>query len=167
MRRFVSVFVVVTVVAALVPGGAFAAAGRARQQDGTLTGVAQGTDKAPLANYTVRIRRVDDGALAGSTTTNQAGEFTFTGLSQGNYVVEIVDAAGRVVGMSPSLSVAAGSAVSVNVSASAAGALTAGGNGGFSLFGLGPMASVTVLGAAGAIAVAGVVATRDDASPSR
>ena len=47
------------------------------------------------------------------------------------------------------------------------GALSAAGKGGFSLFGLGKLASVAVIGAGGALAVAGVVATRDDASPSR
>ena len=162
MRRFISVVVVLVMVAAAVPAGAWAAVKSAKQADGTLTGVAVGADKAPLPGYTVRVRRVDDGSLAGSTTTNQAGEYTFTGLTPGNYVVEIVDPAGRIAGMSPSISVAAGATVSVNVGASAAGALASGGKGGFSLFGLGKLASITVLGAAGAVAVAGVVATRNE-----
>lgn len=161
MRRLLSGFVAAAMLAACVPAAAFGAVQGAQPQQGTISGVAVGADKAPLPNYTVRIRRVDNGSLAGSTTTSQAGEYTFAGLAPGNYVVEIADAAGRIVGMSPSISVAAGASVSVNVSASAAGALAAGGKGGFSLFGMGPLASVAVLGAAGAVAVTAVVATRE------
>jgi Carboxypeptidase regulatory-like domain len=164
MRRFVSIGLMVMLVASLVPGRAFAGV---KAEGGTLTGVARAADNAPLPNYTVRVRRADDGGLAATTTTNQAGEFTFTGLPQGSYIVEIADAAGKVVGMSPAVAVAAGGSVSVTVGATAAGALTAGSGGGVSLFGLGKLASVTVIGAAGAIAVAAVVATREDASPSR
>jgi hypothetical protein len=75
--------------------------------------------------------------------------------------VEIVDAAGKVVGLSPSISVAAGATVTVTVGASAAGALAAATGGGLSLLGLGPLASVAVAGAASAAAVTAVVATRD------
>ena len=167
MRRPVALCVVMLMVSAAFPAGAFGAVNASKQPGATLTGVARGADKAPLPNYTVRVRRVDDGALAGSTTTNQAGEFTFTGLGPGNYVVEIVNAAGKVVGMSPSLAVPAGATLTIGVSASAAGALTAATGSGFSLFGLGQLASVAVIGAAGATAVAAVVATRQDASPSR
>jgi hypothetical protein len=54
--------------------------------------------------------------------------------------------------------------VTVNATAAAIAKAKAGG---FSLFGLGPTASVAVIGAATAAAVTAVVATRDDASPSR
>ncbi|HEX5475283.1 MAG TPA: carboxypeptidase-like regulatory domain-containing protein [Vicinamibacterales bacterium] len=138
-----------------------------QQPQGSVNGVAQGADRAPLRNYTVRIRNVSNGDLAGSTTSDAAGQFSFTGLQPGNYVVEVVDAGGRVVGLSPSLSVAAGAAVNVTVGASAVGALTAATGSGFSLFGLGEVASVAVVGAAGAAAVTAVVATHNPASPSR
>ncbi len=73
------------------------------QGQGTLNGVAQSADKAPLPNYRVHVRNANTGELAGSTTSNQAGQFTFASLQPGNYVVEIVDAAGKVVGLSPSI----------------------------------------------------------------
>jgi hypothetical protein len=131
------------------------------QQGGALNGVAQSADKAPLPNYRVHVRNANTGGLAGSTTSNQAGRFAFDGLQPGNYVVEIVDAAGKVVGLSPSIGVAAGSVVTVTVGATAAGAIAASSGGGVSLLGLGPLASVAVAGAASAAAVTAVVATRD------
>jgi hypothetical protein len=131
------------------------------QGQGALNGVAQSADRAPLPNFRVHVRNANTGELAGSTTSNQAGQFSFGALQPGNYVVEIVDAAGKVVGLSPSLSVAAGSTVTVTVGATAAGALAAASGGGLSLLGLGPLASVAVAGAASAAAVTAVVATRD------
>jgi hypothetical protein len=131
------------------------------QSPGALNGVAQGADKAPLADFRVHVRNANTGELAGSTTSNQAGQFAFSTLQPGNYVVEIVDASGKVVGLSPSMTVAAGSTVTVTVGATAAGALAAASGGGLSLLGLGPLASVAVAGAASAAAVTAVVATRD------
>jgi len=131
------------------------------QGQGALNGVAQTAERAPLPNFRVHVRNANTGELVGSTTSNQAGQFGFGALQPGNYVVEIVDASGKVVGLSPSLTVAAGSTVTVTVGASAAGALAAASGGGLSLLGLGPLASVAVAGAASAAAVTAVVATRE------
>lgn len=150
MRKSFAVLVMVAVAAVPV---------LARGQ-GALGGVAQSADRAPLSNFRVQVRNANTGELAGSTTSNQAGQFSFTSLQPGSYVVEIVDANGKVVGLSASLPVAAGSTVTVTVGATAAGALAAGG-GGLSLQGLGPLASVAVAGAASGAAVTAVVATRD------
>jgi len=68
--------------------------------------------------------------------------------------------------MSAPITATAGAVQSVSIVAVAGGVLT-GSGGGFSLFGLGPVTSVAVLGAAGAAAVTAVVATTPDASPSR
>jgi hypothetical protein len=133
----------------------------AQQGTGSMNGVAQGADKAPLRNYTVQVRNVQTGQLAGSTTSSQTGQFVFSSLQPGSYAVEIVDAAGKVVGLSSSVTVTAGATVTVAVSATAAGAIAAAAGGGFSLLGLGPLASVAVAGGASALAVTAVVATRD------
>ena len=69
--------------------------------------------------------------------------------------------------MSPPVSLGAARSVALSVVATAPGAVAAGTSAGFSLFGLGPVSSVAVLGAAGAAAVTAVVATKQDASPSR
>ena len=129
------------------------------QDGGALNGFAQNADKAPLPNFRVHVRNANTGELSGSTTSNQAGQFSFGALKPGNYVVEIVDAAGKVVGLSPSIAVGAGATVTVTVGATAASALAAGTGGGLSLLGLGPLASVAVAGAAGAVTA--VIATRD------
>jgi len=152
-KNFAAVLVTVLVVPGSMP--VFA------QGQGAVSGVAQSADKAPLPNFRVHVRNANTGALSGSTMSNQAGQFSFSGLQPGNYVVEIVDAAGKVVGLSPSLSVAAGSTVTVTVGATAAGALAAASGGGLSLLGLGSLASVAVAVAASAAAVTAVVATRE------
>ena len=83
------------------------------------------------------------------------------------YIVELADASGNVLGMSAPFTLGAVKIATVSVVAVAPGAVTTGAGAGFSLFGLGPVSSVAVLGAAGAAAVTAVVATRQDASPSR
>jgi Carboxypeptidase regulatory-like domain len=172
MRRVLALGIVVAVTLIGMPVGASAAtkaaAARHGEGTGTLTGVARGADRAPLSNYTVRVRNVADGQISGTTLTSGGGEFSFTGLPAGNYVVEVVDASGQVVGLSPTLAVTEGGAMTVSINASAGGALTAAGHsGGFSLFGLGTLGSVAVLTAAGVAGLTAVVATRGDASPSR
>jgi hypothetical protein len=74
------------------------------QGTGQIGGVAKGSDQAPLGGTRVQLRNVSNGQLAGTTTTNNLGEFLFTGLNPGNYVVEVVDAAGRIIATSASLS---------------------------------------------------------------
>ena len=93
---------------------------------------------------------------------------TFTSLQPGNYVVEIVDAAGKVVGLSSMVAVTAGSTVAVTVTASTVGSIAAATGGGFGLLGLGTVASVAVIGAAGAAtALVAVQSTNNNASPSK
>jgi hypothetical protein len=96
-KSFAAVLVTILVVPGSMP--VFA------QGQGAVNGVAPECDKAPLPNYRVHVRNANTGELTGSTTSNQAGQFSFSGLQPGNYVVEIVDAAGKVVGLSPSLTV--------------------------------------------------------------
>src|SRR5512138_1444255 len=120
MRRLIAVLLCVALSLYATP--LFAAAGaKARQgQTGNVNGTAQNAQGQNLANYTVRIRNADTGALAGSTTSGATGQFTFTGLSPANYVVEIVDAAGNIIGTSASLAVTAGANLTITVGASMA-----------------------------------------------
>lgn len=112
----------------------------------------------PASDFSVQLRNASTGELSGSTRSHQAGQFSFASLQPGNHVVEIADAAGKVVGSSPSVPVAAGSVVTVTVGATAAGAL-AGERGDVGLRELGPLASVAIGGAASGPAVATVIAT--------
>jgi len=167
MRKLISSALVVAMAVLGAPLSAAAAVKSPAQQGGTLKGTAQGADKQPLPNYTVQVRNVANGQIAGTTTSTSAGSFSFGGLQAGNYVIEVVDAAGKVVGLSSSVAVAAGATVTVAVTATAAGAIAAAAGGGAGLFGLGPLATVGILTAAGVAVVAGVVVAKNDASPSK
>lgn len=68
----------------------------------------------PGGPVTVQLRNVDTGALARTMPNSAKGELAFAGLPVGTYVVEIVDTTGKIVGTSPSLSVAAGGAFFVS-----------------------------------------------------
>ena len=103
-----------------------AAAGQAAAA-GSLSGTASSSSGQVMANTVVQLRNLATGQLAGSTTSNVAGQFSFIGLNPGNYAVEVVNAAGQIVGTSASVAVSAGAAVTgVSVTASAAVAATAG-----------------------------------------
>jgi hypothetical protein len=136
------------------------------QSGGTMTGVARGNHLQSLASVNVQLRNLDTGAVAGTTTTTEAGTFTFPQLPAGNYIAEVVDAAGKVLGVGAPVFLPAGGTATTSVIALAfgTGASTASG---FSFLGMGPVTTMTILGAAAAASVSAVVATRPDASPSR
>jgi hypothetical protein len=119
------------------------AAGRALQGGkGQISGVATLEGK-PIPNVKVQLRNVDSGQLVGNTNANGAGEFSFTGLPEGNYVVETVSSNGIILGRS-AVAITAATLVVANLSigASAAAVAAAGG-------------SAAVLGGTAAIAAAG------------
>lgn len=116
------------------------AAGRAFQA-GQISGVATLEGK-PIPNVRVRLRNVDSDQLVGDMTANGAGEFAFTGLPAGNYVVETVSGNGTLLGTSAvALTAATMIVANLSVGASAAAVAAAGG-------------TAAVLG--GSIAAAGV-----------
>ena len=162
MRKFLS-GVLVAALAASVSAQAAGTEG----EPVTLTGTAYRTNLQPLPGVEVQLRSLRTGSLVASTSSSPAGEFSFKSIQPGSYVVEIVNASGRLLGMSPPLTLGSASTVKVSVVAVAEGAAAASGGAGFSLLGLGPVTSLAVVGAANVAAVSAVVATRPDASPSR
>lgn len=163
MRRFLS-----TVLVAVMTMGSTSFGVLAAQQDSiTLTGRAFTANLQQLPDARVQIRDLKTGQVVNSTTSNATGEFSFENLKPSDYIVELADAAGNVQGMSAPFTLGAARAARVSVVSVGSGVVTAGKTAGFSLFGLGPVSSVAVLGAAGAAAVTAVVANRQDASPSR
>lgn len=153
MRKVFALLVSVAMIVAAVPAGA------AVRQDapGGVQGTARDAQQQALSNHTVQIRNVQTGQLAASGTTNAAGQFTFSGLTPGSYVVEVVNAAGEIIGTTAPFSVAAGTMATVAVTASAAGALAAAGGAGFGIFGLGTAASAAIIGGVAVGVTAGVV----------
>jgi hypothetical protein len=131
----------------------------------SITGSARGPVAHAAANSTVHLRNVANGQVTATTTANAWGQFSFVGLQAGHYVVEVVNAAGAVIGTSTPVTLAAGAVVTgIGVSAAGAAAASAAGIGAF----LGSTVGIASVAAAG-VAVAGVTvaATRPDASPSR
>lgn len=173
MRRVLSIALGFAMTASAVPSAAPLPAGRAAQQTPAATGSIHGkaTDSTgqPMPNYTVQLRNLADGHLAGTTTANAAGGFSFDGLPAGTYVVEVVNPAGAIVGSTAAIPVSAGAAVSVSVAATAAGAMVsaapgaAAASGGMST----AMIVTAVAATAGVVGAVAVAKHKKDASPSR
>src|SRR3954471_22781246 len=99
-------------IALSLPASLVAAAGRVAQSPAaSLAGTATTANGAILANVTVQLRDLATGEVAGTTTSSDKGEFSFTVLNPGDYVVEIVDASGQVIGTSGAVTLAAGATV--------------------------------------------------------
>lgn len=154
---------VVMAVVLLVATSAFAA-----QDPGSIAGVATNANKVVLSGVKVQLRNVESGQLVGTTQSATNGAFSFTGLNPGNFVIEIVNEAGQVIGVSSSMAVAAGGVITgVTVAASAAGAVAAAAAaGGLASF-FTSTGGILVLAGVGAAATAGVIAAANTASPSR
>jgi len=167
MKRALSVVLALAIVLAYQPLPL--AAG---QNTGEISGTAMSAGK-PLANTTVRLRNVDNGQLVGTQRTNEKGEYRFTGLAAGTYVVEIVSDRGALMGTSArvSLTSAAMAQKGVTVTASAAAAAGGGaaatgmtaGAGGF----FGSTAGIITIAAIAAGITIAAIAAQDDGSPSR
>jgi hypothetical protein len=168
---FVLALILVVTVAALpvrVTASPRAGGDQTAPQAGSVSGVARGSDQSLLANQRVQLRNLENGQVASSTTSGPAGTFSFPSLAPGNYVVELVDEAGKVVGISSSVSVAPAVAASVTVTASATGAVAAAAAGGAGILGLGSLTSIAVISAAAITGTAvAYKAISPDASPSR
>jgi hypothetical protein len=138
-----------------------------RANQATISGVAVTPTGQPLSTMTVQARNLLNGRVSGSVPVAANGRFSIGGLDPASYVVEVVDATGQVVGTSSFVSAAAGSTVSVTITAvsgtlSAVGAATG-------LAATLTTAAESVKYAAAAAGVAGMVAPVDvrTASPSR
>jgi len=143
-------------------------AASAGQGTGKISGIARNAQDQVLPSVKVQLRNVDTGQLVATSRAGTDGKFEFTGLNPGTYVVEIVDDAGRIVGLSPATALAAGGAITgLLVSASAAGALAgaaaAGGAGAF----FASTGGILLLVGIGAGVTAAVIAATHEASPSR
>lgn len=73
------------------------AAGRQDQGPGVLGGTAKHEAKKPCTDYTVRARLVSDRTVAQTVPLDSQCNFTLSGLSLTNQLVELVDKNGKVV----------------------------------------------------------------------
>jgi len=63
----------------------------------TVTGTARKEAKRPYTNYIVRARQVDTGQISASVPLDSSANFTFTNMTPAAYLMELVNAQGRVV----------------------------------------------------------------------
>ena len=87
-----------------------ARAGRPLTVVGTTTviGWAREADNAPVRGARLQLRNVVTGYVEAMAVADEAGEFTFEGFEGGTYVVELVDAGDRVLGVGQVFNVAPG-----------------------------------------------------------
>lgn len=178
ITRLLAATLVLAIPTSLQPLRVYAAA---RQNVGQISGKAVVEGK-PLPNVTVRLRNVDTGQVTGEMTSNSLGEFNFTGLPGGNYVVETVaPKTGAVVSTSARISLTPGSmtasglTVSTSAAAAASAGLTTGAVGAGAAAGAaagGTAFFATTAGIITAVAIAGgvtavIIAANNDASASR
>src|SRR5690349_11791637 len=123
MRRFLSTVLVTVMTMAGAPLGVMAA----QQESIGLRGRAFTSNLHELPDARVQLRDLKTGQLVNSTTSNATGEFSFENLKPGDYIVELADASGHVLGTSPAFTLGAAKSVSVSVVAAGAGAVTAAG----------------------------------------
>jgi hypothetical protein len=71
-------------------------------------------DSSPIPNATLRLRNVVTGRVEQSVTSDEEGEFTFSDLEGGTYLVEYVDS-GKVLAVGSIFSIAPGETVSTFV----------------------------------------------------
>ena len=102
--RTVTALALVAALAGLVAAAAFAAP----QGPGDVTGSVRDANDRPVRNVPVRLLDLDSVMVVKTTTTTSEGAFAFTGVAPGNYVVEVVDATGKILGTSGAVLVAAG-----------------------------------------------------------
>ena len=178
MYRSTAVIVVAALLAAVPVGAAAQVAGSAPRvmsagvraanpAQASIGGRVVTSNGQVLVNTGVRARNMLSGTIAGSTSTAAGGQFSIVGLNPGNYVLELVDASGQVIGTSPFIFAPAGTTVSTTVTATS-GAASANRDRGFAAT-LTSTALESVKYAAAAAGVAGMVTPANvaTASPSR
>jgi hypothetical protein len=89
----------------------FAAGAAQAPVNSSMSGSVKTMSGRSIANATVRLRDLETGQLAGTTTSDAAGQFSFPGLAAGSFTVEIVNASGEIIGSSAPISVEPGQAI--------------------------------------------------------
>ena len=153
MKRFATLLLVFAL-------GAAVSAGPAPQASGKVGGTVRDAQGQPLPNAKLQLRNVDTGQVVARARAAGNAAYEFTAVPPGHYIVEIVDDADRVIGLSAASAVTAGRAVTGLIAPLPA--TTAAGGAFFA-----STAGILLLVGLGAGVTAGVIAATNDASPSR
>jgi hypothetical protein len=125
-----------------------------------------------LARATVRLRNMGTGLTSGGALS-ATGDFSFSGLRAGTYVVEVGNAAGQVIGTSrvipltPVKMIATGIGVTAAADAESAAIGQAGAGSPAGTFFTSTLGIVVIAAVAAGVAVGVYEATKSEASPSR
>jgi len=92
-RQTTALALAMTFAAALVAQPAMLLA----QGAGNISGTANREAKKPYTDYSVRARHVQLGSIAATIPLDPQGHFALNGIDPANYLVELVDAKGKVV----------------------------------------------------------------------
>jgi len=123
VRPVALVFRLAVVVCLLVSGGT-TVAGRATDPPGragslsnrpSVRGVGWNNDNSPLPAAKVRLRNLETGRVEGSTVTTEIGQFIFSDIVGGAYVVELVGESGSVMAVGQGFRVETGETVATFV----------------------------------------------------
>lgn len=74
-----------------------ASTGMMAQQTGQISGTAKDEAKSPYTDYSVRVREMSQGQIAGTSPLDNTGAFNIQNLSSANYLVELLNEDGKVV----------------------------------------------------------------------
>ena len=156
LQRVLAVVLSFTIVLGAAPIASAAATA------GQISGIASGEQ---VAGQVARLRNLDLGQVAAVTTTSASGAFAFSGISEGNYIVELVSN-GSVVGTSVPVTLTSKNMTVQNLMLSASAAPPAflgslGGSFWTSTFGMITVAAI------GAGLTTAIVVTKNDASSSK
>jgi len=77
----------------------------------SIRGNAWTADNKPIASASLRLRNVKTGKLEAVTRANEAGQFSFSDMAGGSYLVELVSETGGVLAVGQLLSIAPGETV--------------------------------------------------------
>ena len=107
----------------LLGAGSLTASGRAPGTAGRpsaapstfVRGVAWNSDNSPLPAAKVRLRNLHTGRVDATAVTTEIGQFTFTGLEGGAYVIELVADSGSVMAVGQSFRVELGETIATFV----------------------------------------------------
>ena len=155
--------VILLAVALSLPASSRVVTAAAQTEVASIAGTATSSSGETLLNVGVQLRDLKTGTVSRTTKSSSTGTFSFPAVDPGNYAVEVLNAAGRVVGTSAAIPVTGGAAVTgvtvrtVSAAIASSVARTAG-----------TRTIMAVTSAAAAAGVVGVVSRgQGDASPSR
>ncbi len=114
MKRALALALIAAMVVGALPTPAQAKPGQATS--GTINGKASDRRGEPLGVCNVRLRNVATGNLVQTVGTDSAGQFAFNNVPIGDYIVEIVDSAGKLIATSAPVTITSSGPVVTGVS---------------------------------------------------